>query len=55
LDPTIFVKVHRGIVVNMNAIRGLNRNFNGRFEIRLKQRPETLPVSPKHSAFFKEI
>jgi DNA-binding LytR/AlgR family response regulator len=55
LDPTIFVKVHRGIVVNMSAIRGLNRNFNGRFEIRLKQRPETLPVSPKHAAFFKEI
>src|ERR1700722_3937925 len=54
LDPMVFVKVHRGIVVNMNAIRGLNRNFNGRLEIRLKQRSEVLPVSAQHADFFKE-
>jgi DNA-binding LytR/AlgR family response regulator len=55
LDPMTFVRVHRGIVVNINAIRSLNRNFGGRLDIRLKQRSEVLPVSAKHAAFFKEI
>jgi DNA-binding LytR/AlgR family response regulator len=55
LDPMTFVKVHRGIVVNINAIRGLNRSFSGRLEIRLKQRSEVLPVSASHAAFFKDM
>lgn len=55
LDPTTFVRVHRGIVVNLNAIRSLHRDFRGRLEIRLKQRPDILPVSAAHSAFFKEL
>jgi DNA-binding LytR/AlgR family response regulator len=55
LDPATFVKVHRGIIVNLNAIRSLHRNFNGRLEIRLKHRAEILPVSAAHAAFFKQM
>jgi DNA-binding LytR/AlgR family response regulator len=55
LDPSTFVRVHRGILVNLNAVRSLHRDFRGRLEIRLKQRPEILPVSAAHSAFFKEL
>lgn len=55
LDPATFVKVHRGVVVNLNAIRSLHRDFRGRLEIRLKQRPEILPVSAAHSTFFKHL
>jgi DNA-binding LytR/AlgR family response regulator len=55
LDPANFVKVHRGIVVNLNAIRSLHRTLGGHLEVRLKQRPELLPVSAAHAAFFKPI
>jgi DNA-binding LytR/AlgR family response regulator len=55
LDPSAFVRVHRGIVVNLNAVRSLHRDFRGRLEIRLKQRPEILPVSAAHSAYFKQL
>jgi DNA-binding LytR/AlgR family response regulator len=55
LDPRTFVKVHRSVVVNLNAIRSLHRDFGGRLEIRLKQRPEILPVSSAHAAFFKNL
>jgi DNA-binding LytR/AlgR family response regulator len=55
LDPNTFVKVHRGIVVNLNAIHSLHRDFRGRLEIRLKQCADILPVSAAHSAFFKQL
>jgi DNA-binding LytR/AlgR family response regulator len=55
LDPATFVKVHRGIVVNLNAIQSLHRDFRGRLEIRLKQRTDVLPVSSAHATFFKHL
>ena len=42
LDPAVFWQVHRGTVVNANAIAGLVRDDQGRLNIRLKQRGETL-------------
>jgi DNA-binding LytR/AlgR family response regulator len=55
LDPETFVKVHRGILVNLNAIRSLHRSLSGGLEIRLKKRSEILPVSAAHAAFFKQV
>jgi DNA-binding LytR/AlgR family response regulator len=55
LDPATFVRVHRGVVVNLNAIHSLHRDFRGRLEIRLKQRPDILPVSAAHATFFKQL
>jgi DNA-binding LytR/AlgR family response regulator len=46
LDPIIFVTVLRGIVVNMNAIRRLNRNFDGRLEIRFEATRRDPPSQP---------
>lgn len=55
LDPATFVRVHRSIVVNLNAILSLHRDFRGRLEIRLKQRADVLPVSSAHATFFKHL
>ena len=55
LDPAVFWQVHRGTVVNANAIAGLVRDDQGRLSIRLKQRRETLPVSEPHAARFRAM
>lgn len=44
LDPTVFAQVHRGVVVNMHAIRSVIRIDRDSAEIVLKHRPERLPV-----------
>lgn len=53
LDPAVFWQVHRGTVVNANAIAGLVRDGQGRLQIRLKQRSETLLVSEPHATRFR--
>jgi DNA-binding LytR/AlgR family response regulator len=53
LDPAVFWQVHRSTVVNANAIAGLMRDGNGRLNIKLKQRSETLLVSEAHASRFR--
>jgi DNA-binding LytR/AlgR family response regulator len=55
LDPEVFWPVHRGVVVNVNAIALAHRKFNGQFELRLKNRKETLPVSEPFAYRFKQM
>lgn len=55
LDPDVFWPVHRGVVVNVGAIALAHRKFNGRFEIRLKSRPETLDVSEPFAYRFRQM
>jgi DNA-binding LytR/AlgR family response regulator len=55
LDPDIFFQVHRGTVVNVNAIAAVHRDLHGRLEIRLKQRKETLQVSASFAHLFKQM
>jgi len=45
LDPDVFWQVHRSVVVRVAAIDRLLRNELGRHSLRLKDHPETLPVS----------
>jgi DNA-binding LytR/AlgR family response regulator len=45
LDPALFKQIHRSTIVNMKAIAAVTRDDSGRGTIRLKTRPETLPVS----------
>ena len=45
LDPETFWQIHRGTLVNVNAIAGVSRDLTGRLRVRLKKRKETLPVS----------
>ena len=55
LDPKVFWRIHRSVIVNVNAIRSVHRDFRGRLEVRLKQRSETLPVSAAHAHQFRQI
>jgi len=45
LDPDLFWQVHRSVVVRVSAIERLRKDALGRPGLRLKSRPETLPVS----------
>jgi DNA-binding LytR/AlgR family response regulator len=55
LDPDVFWPAHRGIVVNVNAIALAHRKLNGQYELRLKTRPETLPVSEPFAYRFRQM
>jgi DNA-binding LytR/AlgR family response regulator len=55
LDPSVFFQVHRGTVVNVNAIAAIHRDSHGRLEIRLKQRKESLQVSASFAHLFKQM
>jgi len=55
LDPDIFLQIHRGIVVNVNAIAAVHRDLRGRLEVRLKQRNETLQVSASFAHLFRQM
>jgi DNA-binding LytR/AlgR family response regulator len=55
LDPDVFWPIHRGVVVNANAIAAVHRKLNGQLEVRLKARPETLPVSEACAWRFRQM
>ncbi len=55
LDPEVFFQIHRGTIVNINAIAAIHRNLRGRLEIQLKQRKEALPVSASFAHRFKQM
>jgi len=55
LDPNIFWQVHRGTLVNVNAIAGVTRDIGGHLRVKLKQRKETLPVSDPYVHKFKQM
>jgi DNA-binding LytR/AlgR family response regulator len=55
LDPEVFWPIHRGVVVNANAIAAVHRKLNGQLEVRLKARPETLPVSEAFAWRFRQM
>jgi DNA-binding LytR/AlgR family response regulator len=55
LDPDIFLQIHRGVVVNVNAIAAVHRDLRGRLEVQLKHRKETLQVSASFAHLFKQM
>ena len=55
LDPAIFKQIHRSTVVNVRAIAAITRDESGRGTIRLRNRPETLPVSLTYMPLFKSM
>jgi len=55
LDPDLFWQVHRGTLVNVNCIASVNRDFRGHLVLRLKNRPETLPVSDSYAHRFRQM
>jgi DNA-binding LytR/AlgR family response regulator len=55
LDPAMFWQVHRGVVVNVNAVKSVRRALAGHLELRLKQRTETVRVSSAYAHLFKHM
>jgi DNA-binding LytR/AlgR family response regulator len=55
LDPQMFWQIHRGTLVNVNAIAGVQRGIGGHLQVKLKQRKETLPVSEPYMHLFKSM
>ncbi len=55
LDLNIFWQIHRGTLVNVNAIAGVSRDIGGNLRVKLKQRKETLPVSDPYVHKFKQM
>jgi len=55
LDPSMFWQIHRGTLVNVNAIAGLARDMGGHLRVRLKQRKELLPVSDPYVHRFRQM
>ncbi|MGC1459472.1 MAG: LytTR family DNA-binding domain-containing protein [Steroidobacteraceae bacterium] len=53
LDPALFWKIHRGIIVNVGAIDTIYRSLAGALEVKVKDRSERLPVSIAHAHLFK--
>ena len=55
LDPAVFKQVHRSTIVNLKAVAGVSRDESGRGTLRLRNRPETLPVSLSFMPLFKNM
>jgi DNA-binding LytR/AlgR family response regulator len=55
LDPMMFWQIHRGVIVNINAIKSVRRALAGHLDLRLKQRSETLRVSAGNAHLFKHM
>lgn len=55
LDPRVFKQVHRSTIVNLRAVAGVTRDESGRGTLRLKNRPETLPVSLSFMPLFRNM
>lgn len=55
VDPHAFWQIHRGAMVNVKEIAGVNRDFRGHLTVRLKQRKETLPVGESYVHLFRQM
>ena len=55
LDPDVFWQVHRSIIVNVAEVAGVQRDFRGHLLLRLKHRPELLPVSQPFATLFRQM
>jgi DNA-binding LytR/AlgR family response regulator len=55
LDPNHFKQIHRSTIVNMRMVAAVVRDDSGRGKMRLKNRPETLPVSLTFMPLFKNM
>jgi DNA-binding LytR/AlgR family response regulator len=55
LDPAAFKQIHRSTIVNLRAVASVTRDESGRGTLRLKNRPETLPVSLTYMPLFRHM
>ena len=55
LDAENFWQVHRSTIVNAHAIKSVSRSLSGKLRITLKNRAETLEISPSYAHRFKQL
>jgi DNA-binding LytR/AlgR family response regulator len=55
LNPERFRQVHRSIIVNMNEVAGVRRDVRGHVTLKLRHRPEALPVSEPYAPLFRAM
>ncbi len=55
LDPEKFWQVHRGTIVNLDAVSGVLREDSERQFVLLKDRQERLPISRQFTHLFKQM
>jgi DNA-binding LytR/AlgR family response regulator len=55
LDPTHFKQIHRSTIVNLRMVAAVVRDDSGRGTMRIKDRPETLPVSLTFMPLFRNM
>jgi len=55
VDPQKFWRIHRGTIVNIDAVSGIARDFHGHMRVRLKARNETLAISERYAARFRAL
>jgi DNA-binding LytR/AlgR family response regulator len=55
LDESLFVQVHRSVIVNLQSVARVIRGENETAEVQLKGRPEVLPVSRSYLHRFRQM
>ena len=55
LDPAVFWQIHRGTLVNVNAIAAVHRDARGYLQVRLKDSRDVLPVSAAFAHRFRQM
>ncbi|MGO4302435.1 MULTISPECIES: LytR/AlgR family response regulator transcription factor [unclassified Cupriavidus] len=55
LDPDRFWQIHRGTVVNIDCVASAVNQSLGRLSLRLRNRPESLPVARQYAHLFKQM
>jgi len=55
LDPERFWQIHRGTVVNITCVASAVNQSLGRLSLRLRDRPESLPVARQYAHLFKQM
>lgn len=55
LDPDVFWQIHRSAIVNVNQVASVGHAPNGGLVLRLKDRREILPVSPRYAHRFHRM
>jgi DNA-binding LytR/AlgR family response regulator len=55
LDPEEFWQIHRAVVVRVDAIEQVSRNFRGNHVVHLKGSAEKLEVSRTFNHLFKQM
>ena len=55
LDPDVFWQIHRSTIVRVAAIHSVRRDEDGKLQVRLNDKADTLLVSPSFAARFKGL